>query len=463
MLDTSVDFIILFAVEDEFLYFTNFIKPDFAANDRWHDEHIRGKSHLIGHFRVARDKSYFTVLAAQASAMGDAHSIVRAALLLREFNPTTGIAMCGVCAADKQPDLGINLGDVIAPRKIYYRSYGKLIGSTEVPSWDTKNQKNIPDPASGFGWPIQRSNLKCKFPVALNKSSPPENYNKTIEDFTLHTDLNLLTTDNVTVDEDFFKTINDPVHHNIRALDMEAYHLALLAEEFELKFVLMKGVQDYAGPAIERGINKKHDLFREFACCSSGKLLIEYLRNLFINDTFKPRYIDEKVPKSMRFEKALKAKPFLSWLHEKNSLKPFPPALNHHNEQLSSKGINPQHHCRLANTVVVESSGSKDSPFDIVKGYSNIEILRGGSYDINSLIEDLPEDVQLRFLSHLEKRLKGVKGTPVAFYPPISESTMKFDIETIDYNSVHALHSLLYNDATLQAKLSKQAFRPYWV
>ena len=85
MLDRNVDFIVMSAVEDEFQYFTDFVKPDFETNVKWHPGHgLMDRPFLIGHFRVARNSSYFTVLAAQARSMGGTHSIVRTALLLME-------------------------------------------------------------------------------------------------------------------------------------------------------------------------------------------------------------------------------------------------------------------------------------------------------------------------------------------------------------------------------------------
>ena len=103
------------------------LSVEFSALGAWEEAPSPdGLSYFRRAFR-ADDGSVFWIAAATSGAMGEAAAATRATLLAQHLAPRA-IAMCGICAGDRED---VFLGDVIVADRLYSYDHGKLVAAKD--------------------------------------------------------------------------------------------------------------------------------------------------------------------------------------------------------------------------------------------------------------------------------------------------------------------------------------------
>lgn len=216
------------------------------------------KPYALSYQEVEYLKMHIVVVSQPFMGMTEASRTATAAILA--FRPKV-IMMAGICAGKKEDT---NLGDLIVADRVFDYSTGKLykkrlehrpphrpisdaLASFVNSTWCNQselifarlNEKYVGDPPSG-----------CKIRFTSMASGPW-----------------------VVDTEKVFEDIRDHVVGNCISLDMEAYAVALAADQLKTPWVVVKSVQDYA----DGKKSNTETASRAYAAFSSAYLLCEYL------------------------------------------------------------------------------------------------------------------------------------------------------------------------------------------
>lgn len=217
------------------------------------------------------DNNKFTVAAAHAGGKGVKYTAILATHLVVELEPSY-LIMIGICAGNSKRT---QKGDVIVADKIFdtggeIRASSEILGNQKI-----RTEEVRPKPDSGK----PPEHLIILIRDFIRQWEAPEDRPIEHQDYPDNSEIKrdvvhirpMATVDKVQRDPDLFDTLAQQYCYDVIAVDMESAAIYAVAEKYEIKQLVIKGVQDYADIA-------KDEQFRQYAAKASARFSIDFLR-----------------------------------------------------------------------------------------------------------------------------------------------------------------------------------------
>ena len=250
-----IDMVVVVAVKDEKDVIYNYL--GLKNND------IIDKKHGISYQIAKYDGMNLAVVSLADMGLTDAARVATASIIA--FRPKM-ISMVGICAGKKDSTV---LGDIIIASDVFDYSKGKINSNSKL----THRPKSYPIKE------VLRSyvanNIVSKSDEILLEIKGK--YNGNISNNTNGIKLGVMGSGPWVVDnKDVFENIKNEINSQCISIDMEAFAIASAAEHFDIPWIVIKGVQDFADG--EKG--KTESTIRRYAAYSSVYLLMNYTKDL---------------------------------------------------------------------------------------------------------------------------------------------------------------------------------------